>query len=260
MIWSNKSRQNYTAAIIIIGNEILSGRTQDSNINFLAKELSDLGIPVMEAVVIPDDQELIVFHVNRLRKKYTYTFTTGGIGPTHDDITTNSIAKAFGVSLYRDEGAVSMIKKHYKEAPGMPIAQSAFKMADLPKGARIILNEVSGAPGFKIDNVFVMAGVPSVMQSMFNYAKVYLKIMDQFISRSLQAKVGESVISDFLGQLQSKYKDLTLGSYPFMQRDRWYTHLVVRGQKISRVNSAFKDLIKELSENGIEYSEIENKE
>lgn len=257
MIWLNKSTKNCSAGILIIGNEVLSGRTQETNLNFLAKELSDIGISVMEASVIPDNQDMIVLHVNRLRKKYTYVFTTGGLGPTHDDITTASIAKAFGVDLYRDENAVSMIKRHYHEATTKHLETSAFKMANLPKGSRLILNEISGAPGFKLENVFAMAGVPAIAQSMFHYAKVYLKTMDQFIARSIQAKVGESIISDFLGKLQKKYPGLTLGSYPFIQHDRWCTHLVVRGQKISHVNHAFKELEDELDNAGIEYFEVE---
>ena len=252
MFLGEKESKKYTAAIIIIGNEILSGRTKDSNINFLAQELSNLGIRVMEVRIVADKNASIVRCLNEFRKKYAYVFTTGGLGPTHDDITATSIAKAFKVSLYRDENAVSMIKEHYHEA-NKTLDESAFKMADVPVGSTLILNDISGAPGFKLRNVFVFAGVPEVMQAMFNYAKLYIKSSDKFISRSMRVMIGESMISFLFSKLQKKYVDLELGSYPIKHRGKWCTSLVIRGKDQSRINQATKDLEKKLSKNKIKY-------
>ncbi|NRA73248.1 MAG: competence/damage-inducible protein A [Rickettsiales bacterium] len=254
MTSSDKEDKNYTAAILIVGNEILSGRTQDSNLNFLAKELSNLGIALLEVRVVSDKKISIMRALNELRKKYTYVFTTGGLGPTHDDITTESIAKALKLELYRDENAVSMIKEHYHEA-NKALDETAFRMSYLPEGATLLLNDVSGAPGFKIKNIFALAGVPEVMSAMFNYAKIYLKTSSKFISKSIRAVAGESKISILLEQLQKKHKDLEIGSYPFKYKGKWCTHLVIRGKKEGKLADASKELEKSLKKNKIEFFE-----
>jgi len=256
MFLGKKKVREYTAAILIVGNEILSGRTQDLNISFLARELSKLGISLLEVRVVPDKIRTIVRCINEFRKKHKYVFTTGGLGPTHDDVTTSSVARLFKVPLYRDQEAVAMIKTYYHET-NKTLDESAFKMADIPTGATLILNDVSGAPGFKLKNVFVLAGIPKVMQAMFNYAKIYLKASDKFVSKSVQVEVGESVISLLFGKLQRKYADLDLGSYPVSHRGKWCTHLVIRGRLSNRVTQANKELGKRLLKEKIEFAEVE---
>jgi molybdenum cofactor synthesis domain-containing protein len=254
MFLCDKENKNHTAAILLIGNEILSGRTEDSNLTFLAKGLSDLGIELLEVRVIPDKKTSIIRSLNECRRKYTYVFTTGGLGPTHDDITTESIAKAFKVDIYRDQDALAMIKAHYHEINNT-LHDSAFKMADIPVGSTLILNDVSGAPGFKLKNVFVFAGVPEVMRAMFNYSKIYLKPADKFIAKSLLVSAGESIIAQLFSKLQKKYNNLELGSYPLKLKGKWGAQLVIRGRKVSEVNHALKELAKKLHKSKIEYFE-----
>ena len=254
MFSDNKEDKKYTAAILVIGNEILSGRTKESNLSFLAQGLSNLGISLLEVRIVSDKKAPIVRALNELRKRHSYVFTTGGLGPTHDDITAESIAKALKVELYRDEDAVAMIEEHYHEA-NKELDESAFKMSDIPVGSTLLLNDVSGAPGFKIKNIFAFAGVPEVMQTMFNYAKIYLKTSDKFVSKSIQVAIGESIISPLLGKLQDKYKDLELGSYPFKRKNKWCTQLVIRGKNADKIAQASKELEKKLVKNKIEFFE-----
>ena len=254
MFIDEKEDKKYTAAFIIIGNEILSGRTKELNLNFLAKELSNLGIELLESRIILDKKTSIIRCLNELRKKHTYVFVSGGLGPTHDDITRTSVSKAFKVDLYRDQDAVSMIKEHYHETNNKVLSETAFKMAEVPVGATLILNDIIGAPGFKLKNVFVFAGGPEVMQAMFNYAKLYIKSSDKFISKALHVEVGESMISFLFGKLQKKYNDLELGSYPVHHKGKWCSNLVVRGKKLTRINQAVKELEKKLFKNKIKYS------
>lgn len=244
-----------TAAILIIGNEILSGRTQDVNVQFIAKKLSDMGIVLSESCIIQDNQSQIIEFVNRLRGKYTYVFTTGGIGPTHDDITAESVARAFGVKLERNDEAVEMIKIHL-EKKNKVIYENSFATAQIPMGAKLIKNSLSGAPGFNIENVYVLAGIPSIVESMFEDVEKKLKRGEKFISRSVKVFVGESIIKDILKTTQEEYDDLQLGSYPMMENEKWCTIMVIRGQRESKIENAVLELKGKLKDNNIEFSEV----
>lgn len=237
-----------TSAIIIIGNEILSGKTQDLNVQYIAKELSDLGIRLKEVRVVLDIEEDIIVAVNYLRKKYTYIFTTGGIGPTHDDITSATIAKAFN-----DEFTINLKAKknieEYLRTKNIDATKDHYSMAYIPKSADILLNYETGAPGFKIENVFVMAGVPYIMQAIFQEAKKYLKKGKPILSKSITAYIGESVIAEDFKNLQNKYPDIEMGSYPFKEEDGiWGTSLVLRGDDPATIDKAMLEL-KEIVEN-----------
>ncbi|MDE3016007.1 MAG: competence/damage-inducible protein A, partial [Pseudomonadota bacterium] len=188
-----------TACLIIIGNEILSGRTQDVHLAWLAGEMNDAGIRLAEARVIPDRTATIVETVNACRPYFTYVFTTGGIGPTHDDITADAIARAFGVKLERNKEAEAALVRHYGREK---LGAAQLKMADFPKGARLIFNPVSAAPGFAMENVFVFAGIPGIMRAMFAEVKPLLKGGKKMLSRTLSAYVTESAIAEGLSAIQ----------------------------------------------------------
>lgn len=213
--------------MLIIGNEILSGRTQDTNLAHLARELNELGVRLTEARVIPDVDEVIVNTVNECRTKFDYVFTTGGIGPTHDDITADSIARAFGVELYIHPEAEEIIRR--REAPP-EVMESRLRMARVPRGAELIDNPTQGPPGFRIDNVFVMAGVPMVMQAMVStLGNGQIQGGDPVRSRSIGVKLLESQIAAPLRAIQARYPNVDLGSYPFYRPDGYGTNLVMRG-------------------------------
>jgi molybdenum cofactor synthesis domain-containing protein len=229
------------AAILVIGNEILSGRTQDKNIQFIAKHLSDCGVVLAEVRVVEDIKPAIVNAVNELRNKYDFLFTTGGIGPTHDDITTESIAEAFSVEVELREEAADLIKNQYKEA-GVQFRSEALKMAMIPEGAELIKNSVSGAPGFRIDNVFVFAGIPHIMQSMFLGILDQIKTDNKFHSITVTVNVGESAIAAICEKLQAEEVDVQIGSYPFTENKKWATELVIRGNSKNTVTSVANKL------------------
>jgi molybdenum cofactor synthesis domain-containing protein len=216
----------YTAAVIIIGNEILSGRTQDTNLRDIALSLGSWGIRVLGARVVPDDEGTIVAVVNELRARHDYVLTTGGIGPTHDDITAACIAKAFGVELVEHPRIAEMIRR--REAPPEVMA-SRLRMALVPAGAGLIENTTGGPPGFFIGNVYVLAGIPRVMNAML--ASLKAELTGGAVQRSLSviAHVGESAIAQPLRELQAAYPTIDIGSYPFVQDDRPGTTLVMRG-------------------------------
>ena len=230
------------AAIIIIGNEILSGKTQDLNIQFIATELGNLGIRLKEVRVIPDLEDDIISVVNTLRTKYTYVFTTGGIGPTHDDITSESVAKAFGVKYVLDHKAKKLIEEHLTKCK-KGIRPDHIRMAYIPESAELLLNEETGAPGFKIENVFVMAGVPYIMQAIFKEAKKHLKNGKPIISKSIELFISEGAIAKDFGLLQNKYPSIEMGSYPFTKEARWGTNLVLRGDDPELIDAAMKELL-----------------
>jgi molybdenum cofactor synthesis domain-containing protein len=215
-----------TAAVLIIGNEILSGRTKDANLPWLAERLNAIGIRVMEARVVPDIPEAIMAAVNETRSRFDYVFTTGGIGPTHDDITAECIARAFGLKLVLDEEARARLERHY---PPGGLNEARLRMAHVPEGATLIDNPVSAAPGFQIGNVFVLAGVPAVMQAMFECLRHRLTGGRPIRSRTVAAYIGEGVIAKDLGALQARYRDLEIGSYPFARQGRFGASFVVRG-------------------------------
>jgi len=215
-----------TASVLIIGNEILSGRTQDVNLNHIALTLGRWGIQVREARVVPDVESAIVDAVNHARAAYDYVFTTGGIGPTHDDITADCIAAAFGVPLVIHEEIAELIRRR----PAPPdVMEARLRMARVPQGAVLVANATGGPPGFRVDNVFVMAGIPSVMQAMLASLEGKLKSGPVVRSRSVTAFLGESQIAGALREIQARYPDVDLGSYPFFRQDRYGTSLVMRG-------------------------------
>ncbi len=241
-----------TAAILIIGNEILSGRTQDVNLAFLAKELGALGIRVREARVVQDVEEEIVAAVNHCRQRYDLVFTTGGIGPTHDDITSPSIAKAFGVEWVRNPEAVQLLARHYE---GAMLNEARLRMATVPQGARLIDNPVSTAPGFQIANVYVLAGVPSIMRAMFEGLKSGLPGGQAVASRTVSTFLGEGTIAEALGALQARFPALEIGSYPFFRQGKFGTSLVIRGTSATALDAAaegLRALIRDLGAEPIE--------
>ncbi|MDG2416705.1 MAG: molybdopterin-binding protein [Pelagibacterales bacterium] len=213
------------ASLIIIGNEILSGRTQDKNLSYLATWLNEIGIQLSEVRVIRDEEDEIMDTVNFLRKKYDYVFTTGGIGPTHDDITSESIAKAFNVDLETNPQALAILKEYYKDSE---LTEARLKMTKIPKGAELVENPVSKAPGFKIENVFVMAGIPKIMQGMLEGAKNHLSGGKPVKSESIDVFMAESFIAKELSNMQDKFKDVEIGSYPFVKDGKYGTSLVMR--------------------------------
>jgi molybdopterin-biosynthesis enzyme MoeA-like protein len=220
------SNRTVTACVLIIGNEILSGRTQDTNLNHLATTLGGWGIQVREARVIPDIEPVIVDAVNTARAAFDYVFTTGGIGPTHDDITAESIAKAFGVGLVTSPEIAAIIEQR----PAPPDVMAArMRMARIPDGAKLVDNLTGGPQGFCMDNVYVMAGIPLVMQAMLKSLEGKLRCGPVVRSVSVTAYLGESQIATELGEIQARHPDVDIGSYPFFRNDRYGTSLVIRG-------------------------------
>ncbi|MDZ4736785.1 MAG: competence/damage-inducible protein A [Rhodospirillaceae bacterium] len=246
------ARNNVTAAVLIIGNEILSGRTQDVNLNWLAKELTELGIRLREARVVSDVEGEIVAAVNELRSRYDYVFTTGGIGPTHDDITSASIAKAFGLPWVRHPDAVKILEAQYE--PGQ-LNEARLRMATMPEGAELVDNPVSGAPGYRIGNVFVLAGVPSIMRAMFDNARGRLRGGPPVLSQTVSTYLGEGTIAKPLGELQDRHPELDIGSYPFFRGGRFGTSLVIRGTdrtQIAAAAEALRETIRSLGDTPVE--------
>lgn len=241
-----------TAAVIVIGNEVLSGRTVDANLSFLAKALNEVGVRVREARIIPDDEAVIVSTVNACREAFDYVLTTGGIGPTHDDITSASIAKAFDVPLERNPQAMRALEQHYQ--PG-EFNEARRKMADIPQGASLIANPVSTAPGFQIGNVFVLPGVPMIMRAMFDGIRPRLRGGEPVLSRSIAAYTTEGAIAAGLGRIQGAHTDVEIGSYPFVRAGRFGVSLVARGtsrEGLDAVADEIKALIRQVGETPIE--------
>ena len=231
------------AAIIIIGNEILSGRTDDVNLQFLAQRLNRLGIRLEEARIVLDSESKIVEAVNALREQVNYVFTTGGIGPTHDDITSSAIAAAFGVGYELHPEAESILREYYKKKP---LTQARLKMAKLPVGAKLLYNPISKAPGFRVENVFVLPGVPGILRAMFDNFSHELVGGQPVLSGSVSTDLGEGTIGDGLAAIQSKFSEVEIGSYPFFKDGKFGTSLVARHtneKKIGIVVDAFQKLI-----------------
>ncbi len=230
----------YTACVLVIGNEILSGRTKDANIGWLAEKLTAAGIRLREARVIADVEDEIVRVVNELRAKYDYVFTTGGIGPTHDDITADCVARAFGVELVEDPEAIRRLLKNYADPKDLNAARR--RMARIPVGGIMIDNPVSAAPGFQIGNVYVMAGVPRIMQAMFDGIRGRLKGGKPMLSRTLSVELPEGKMAEGLGALQNRYADLEIGSYPFFRLGKPGSAIVIRGTDKARLDTAIGEL------------------
>lgn len=244
---------NKTACIIIIGNEILSGKTQDLNVRYIANRLSDIGIDLIKVIIIRDIEEEIIEAVKESTSKYNYVFSTGGIGPTHDDITTESVAKAFNKKIITSEIALKKIKEFY-DNKGEELNQYREKMANIPEGADLIKNDITKAPGFKIDNLFVLAGVPSILQNMFGYVEKYLDIGDAILQKKIIVNIGESSIAKILEDTANKYKEVDIGSYPFEKEGRFLTEVVFRGTNKEIINKAY-DIVKiSLDNKNIKYT------
>jgi len=226
-----------TAAILVIGDEILSGRTKDKNIGYIADHLTAIGIQLKEVRVVPDEEPEIVAAVNTLRARYTYVFTTGGIGPTHDDITADAIAKAFGVGIDVDERALTPMKAYF-ERRGVELTPARLRMARIPFGAELVENSVSIAPGFMLGNVVVMAGIPSIMQVMLDAAAKYLKTGKKMLSAALDLHRPEGEIAGMFEELQKRYPDVPMGSYPFIRDGKPGTQLVLRSTDAARLADA----------------------
>ena len=230
-----------TAALCVIGDEILSGRTKDKNIGYIADHLTAIGIQLKEVRVVPDEEPEIVAAVNALRARYTYVFTTGGIGPTHDDITSDAVAKAFGVGIDVDERALAPMKAYF-ERRGVELTPARLRMARIPFGAELVENSVSIAPGFMLGNVVVMAGIPAIMQVMLDAATKYLKTGKKMLSAALDLHRPEGEIAGMFEDLQKRYPDVPMGSYPFIRDGKPGTQLVLRSTDASRLADAENEL------------------
>ncbi|MEM6781470.1 MAG: competence/damage-inducible protein A [Pseudomonadota bacterium] len=235
-------QKTYTAALIIVGNEILSGRTQDKNTAWLAEQLNQRGIAMREVRVIPDIQEVIVKTVNEMREQVNYVFTTGGIGPTHDDITAESVAKAFGVELELNNSAYNMLLDYYQDEA--EITEARKKMAMIPVGASLIGNPVSGAPGFILGNVHVMAGVPKIMQGMFEGLVCNLAEGAVTHSQSVSCNLQESQLAPGLSDIQDKHAHVDIGSYPNYRTNGGGVSVVVRATDKEAVKAAGAEVVK----------------
>jgi len=227
-----------TAGLLVIGDEILSGRTKDKNIGYVAEYLTAIGIDLKEVRVVADDEADIVAALNALRRRYTYVFTTGGIGPTHDDITADCVARAFGVPIDYDPRVVAMMKERYA-AIGTELNAARMRMTRIPHGADLVPNKVSAAPGFWIGNVIVMAGVPSIMQAMLEAAAPMLKTGVKMLSETVRADCREGDIGTELGEVATAHPDVLIGSYPFVDEVRGpNTNIVVRSRDPARLAAA----------------------
>jgi molybdenum cofactor synthesis domain-containing protein len=231
-----------TAAILVIGDEILSGRTKDKNIGYIAEYLTNIGIDLREVRVVPDEEKEIVDALNALRRRYNYVFTTGGIGPTHDDITADSVAKAFGVTIGHHPEAVAIIEKRVRERGG-ELNESRLRMARIPATATLIENKVSGAPGFRIGNVIVMAGVPAIMQAMLDAVSPSLETGAKIHSVSITSGLKEGDIGTELGEIAKAHPGTMIGSYPFFDDKLGpNTNVVVRSRDVALLRAAAADV------------------
>jgi len=238
-----------TAALIIIGDEILSGRTKDKNIGYIADHCTGIGIQLQEVRIVPDDESKIVETVNALRAEYTYVFTTGGIGPTHDDITADCIAKAFGVGIDVDQRALDLMMPAFKKR-GVELTPARLRMARIPDGAELVENPISTAPGFMLGNVITMAGIPNIMQVMLDAVTPRLRKGRMMHSRTIDLNRPEGAIADLLKAHQSDYPDVPMGSYPTMRDGRPCTQLVLRSIDAARLETAFEELENMLNDQG----------
>ncbi|MEA0971654.1 CinA family protein [Candidatus Megaera venefica] len=232
---------NHTAAVIIIGNEILSGRTLDINTQEIALRLSEIGVSLIETRTIADDRTMIINTARELSSKYNYVFTTGGIGPTHDDITAESMAAAFNVRYVRND-EIYMILKNYYDKMGEKLNSAREKMAYIPESSKLLHNDATMVPGFVIGNVFVMAGIPNIMKAMLKSAIPMLKKGKVIQSQTLEVMMGESKIAISFEELQNKYKEVDMGSYPFTKNGIHGTALVLRSSNYNLLEKAFVEL------------------
>ena len=231
-----------TAGIIIIGDEILSGRTKDTNINWIATELNNIGVRLIEARIISDDTETIIETIKNFTKKFTYVFSCGGIGPTHDDITTESVAKAFNQKLIKDPEAMRRLKIHY-EGTNVEFNESRQKMAVIPSNSILIDNPVSAAPGYRIENLFVFAGVPKIMQGMFNSILSDLTGGKKLKSKTVSSNIGEGLIAKDLEKIENEFSNVKIGSYPYFKPGSFGTSIVLRSEDELSLEKASKAIL-----------------
>ncbi len=242
---ASENQDVITAAILVIGDEILSGRTKDKNIGFIAEYLTAMGIRLREVRVVADVEDEIVAAVRALKERYTYLLTTGGIGPTHDDITADSIAKALGVGIDVDDRALALMKPYY-ERRGLPITESRLRMARIPFGAKLIKNKISIAPGFIIENVFVMAGVPNVMQVMLDDAAQFMQQGQKMLSQTIPVDRPEGDIADLVSNHQNTYPNISIGSYPSFKNGQFRCEIVLRCVDADLLEKASNELREKL--------------
>lgn len=239
-----------TACLLIIGDEILSGRTQDANLRFIGQRLAEMGIRLQETRVIPDASDVIVETLNACRERYTYVFTTGGIGPTHDDITTSCVARAFGRKVVRNPEAVSILKEYYGER----VNDARLKMTEVPDGpdVELINNRVTAAPGYRIENVYVLAGIPKIAQAMFEAFAPTLHGGDPVHSSHVDAFVRESDIAVELAEIQAQYPHVSIGSYPSMRGEQFCTSVVARSTDKQAMSAVLGKVADAMRAKGIE--------
>ena len=237
------------ASLVIIGDEILSGRTEDKNLAYLAKWLGKIGISLSEARVVLDDEEAIISSVNSLRKKYDYVFTTGGIGPTHDDITAQSVSKAFGIKYEIHKEAFKILESYYQ--PG-EFNEGRQKMAWMPENAKLILNPTSGAPGFNVENVFSLPGVPSILKSMLGGLTNSIVGGEPIKSLTISLRTVESEIANSLTKVQNDNKDVEIGSYPFFHAGKLGVSIVIRSEDQNKIDNCNSQILKFVNEKKIE--------
>ena len=235
-----KANTKAHAAIIVIGNEILSGRTQDVNVSFLSKWLNDLGVRVSEVRIIEDKEESIIKNINDLKNKYKCIFTTGGIGPTHDDITSKSVAKAFELKYDFHKEAYDILEKYYKSGE---FSDGRKKMAKMPEGANLIYNPSSGAPGFIVENVFCLPGVPSILKSMTDGLKNKIIGGKKILSETISVHTVESEIAKSLEEVQNKFESVEIGSYPFFRLGKIGVSIVIRSTEKNQIDDCYKQIV-----------------
>jgi molybdenum cofactor synthesis domain-containing protein len=243
------------ACLIVIGDEILSGRTEDQNVNYLALWLAEKGIDLAEVRIIPDKMDVIVNTVNECRAKWDYIFTTGGIGPTHDDITAAAIAKAFSVSVIRSAEAMKMLA--VKMGGAELLTEARLKMADIPEGGSLIINSISGAPGFQMENVYTLAGIPAVMQVMLDGLQERVGSGITVKSKALYLFEGESIFAGILERLENKYSSLSVGSYPAIMKGKIGATFILRSRDDNDLAKAYNELKVKITDLGVEFFEGE---
>ena len=234
-----KANKKVNAAIVIIGNEILSGRTQDVNVMAISSWLNELGVRLEEVRIIPDTEDSIVKTINDIRKKFSYVFTTGGIGPTHDDITSRSIARAFNLSYGCHKEAYEILEEYYGKSE---FNDGRKKMAMLPNKAFLIFNPSSGAPGFIVDNVYCLPGVPSILKSMLGGLNDKIKGGKKILSKTISLRTVESEIAESLSKVQNKFQNIEIGSYPFFKQGKVGVSIVIRSTEENLISICYKDI------------------
>lgn len=243
-------KKNVYASLLVIGNEILSGRTRDSNIQFIGTELGKIGIILNEVRIIPDIEQEIINNINYLRANFQYVFTTGGIGPTHDDITSSSVAKAFDLPLELHAQSAAKMKAHY----GQNLNEARLKMAHIPLNAKPIETNITSAPGFEIENVFVLAGVPIIAQAMFHTIAPKLNKGDPIISRYVEALIGEGEIAKQLEEIQDNFPNIDIGSYPFFRKGKIGLSVVAKGSNKKLIDDIINKVEQIIKKKGETYS------